>query len=96
MAAIAVAITVHNANDSSPLHPRAFLGLLGEMRIMTALGTSSMHLAAQFTIYALMAALLIDHFGLAPAQLPMAMLPFGLGSVLGTRGTKVTCCVSFA
>ena len=83
IAAIAVAITVLTANDPAPLQPRAFIGLLVRLRVMAALATSTMHLAAQFTIYALMAALLIDRFGLEPTQLPMAMLLFGVGSVLG-------------
>jgi MFS transporter, DHA1 family, inner membrane transport protein len=82
-AALAVATTVRHADDWAPLRPQAFIVLLARLQVLAALGTSTMHLAAQFTIYALMAALLVDRYGLEPPQLPMAMLLFGLGSVLG-------------
>jgi DHA1 family inner membrane transport protein len=42
-----------------------------------------MCLAAQFAVYALMAGLLVDRYGLPSAQLPLAILLFGLGGVLG-------------
>lgn len=79
MSSIAVGLTVERGGGRKPLHPRAFLRLLQRLPVAAALGTSTMHLAAQFTIYALMAALLVDRFGLEPAQLPMAILMFGLG-----------------
>jgi DHA1 family inner membrane transport protein len=83
MAATAVAATVRTGGDWVPLHPRALISLLVRLPVMAGLGTSTMHLAAQFTIYALMAALLVDHFGLEPAQLPVAIFLFGVGGVLG-------------
>jgi DHA1 family inner membrane transport protein len=89
MSSIAVGLTVHGGSERRPLHPRAFLELLRRVPVAAALGTSTMHLAAQFTIYALMAALLVDRFGLETAQLPMAILMFGLGGVLGNAAAGI-------
>jgi MFS transporter, DHA1 family, inner membrane transport protein len=83
VSSVAVGLTVRRGGDRKPLHPRVFLRLLRRLPVAAALGTSTMHLAAQFTIYALMAALLVDRFGLQAPQLPMAILMFGLGGVLG-------------
>jgi MFS transporter, DHA1 family, inner membrane transport protein len=89
MSSIAVGLTVQGGGDRKPLHPRAFLRLLQRLPVAAALGTATMHLAAQFTIYALMAALLVERFGLEPAQLPMAILMFGLGGVLGNAAAGI-------
>jgi MFS transporter, DHA1 family, inner membrane transport protein len=63
--------------------------MLTRLRLLAALGTSTLHLAAQFTIYALMAALLVDHFTLRPEDLPTAIFLFGLGGVLGNAAAGV-------
>lgn len=47
------------------------------------LATNAGVLGAQFTIYAVMAALLVEDFGLASNALPIAMLFFGIAGVAG-------------
>jgi DHA1 family inner membrane transport protein len=83
LSAIAVALTVHGGGDREPMHLRAFIRLLGRLPVVAGLGTSTMCLAAQFAVYALMAGLLVDRYGLPSAQLPLAVFLFGLGGVLG-------------
>lgn len=89
LSAIAVVLTVRSEGDQEPLNLQAFFGLLQRLPVAAGLGTSSLHLSAQFAIYALMAALLVDRYGLEPAQLPMAIFLFGLGAVLGNAAAGI-------
>jgi MFS transporter, DHA1 family, inner membrane transport protein len=84
VAALAVVATLRDpGTPSAPLKIRTLLQLLTNWRVTGILGTTMLHLAAQFTVYALMGVLLVEQFGLDATALPTALLLFGLGGVAG-------------
>lgn len=83
-AAAAVAATLPDRGEiETPLSLKAVGLMLTDRRVAGGLGTTGLHLAAQFAVYALMSPLLIVHFGLDSSVMPIALLLFGIGGVAG-------------
>ena len=58
-------------------------------KVIAILATTIGVLGAQFTIYAVMAAFLMQGFGLAPDTLPFALLAFGIAGVAGNAAAGI-------
>ncbi len=62
---------------------RAFGCVLGERRLVLPVAMTLSKMAGQFVVYALLGPLLMARFGLAAADVALALLAFGVGGVLG-------------
>lgn len=79
-----VVIAVGRAGARAAVGPGAIAAGATPWRALAAvLTTTAGVLAAQFAVYAVMAAYLVQGFGLAAALLPLAMLAFGVAGVAG-------------
>ncbi len=69
----------------------SYLSVLSNTGAVLTFAVTLLHMAAQFTVYALAAAVLKDRFTATPAMISGTLLAFGVGGVIGnTIATRLT------
>ncbi|BBK41870.1 hypothetical protein STVA_18900 [Allostella vacuolata] len=80
---LAAAIAIRDPEEPPSGGGRAAIAHLPFRPLAAMLATTGAVLAAQFTVYAVMAAVLVERFALPEPMLPAAMLAFGIAGVGG-------------
>ena len=83
LTALTIALLVSDRRAAPPVSLASFGHVFRHRAAAWAVAMALFHMAAQFSLYALIAPFLQERFGVAPAQLPLALLLGGLSSVAG-------------
>ncbi|MET0292849.1 MAG: MFS transporter [Steroidobacteraceae bacterium] len=74
---------IHDRSENAPLRIGALVGLLRDGPTAWSILVSLLQTSGQFATYTLVALLLTDRFGLPASRIPLALLLFGIGGVVG-------------
>ena len=81
--AAAIWLSVPGGGRGERSNARAILDTLMDRTLAPALSVTLFQMAGQFCVYAVVAVYIIEHFGVAPALVPLGLFAYGIGGIVG-------------